>query len=59
MTGINNEGKILLNDPYRPNYEKDVIKNGFINGFEEKQIMKGFSGAWIIEPKEEYLIRNN
>lgn len=50
LTGITDDGKIMLNDPYGPNYQKWELKDGFENGFDQNVIMKGFSGAWIYEP---------
>lgn len=53
LTGITDDGKIMLNDPYGPNYQKWELKDGFENGFDQNVIMRGFSGAWIYEPYEE------
>ena len=47
LTGITEEGKILVNDPFGPNYDLWNLKQGFANGFSEYDIMTGFSGAWI------------
>lgn len=49
FTGINSSGKITVNDPYGPNYEKWKLKNEFENGFKVETIAEGFSGAWIFE----------
>lgn len=49
LTGITEEGKILVNDSYEPNYERWDLKNGFANGFEEGDILCGFSGAWMYD----------
>lgn len=53
LTGITDDGKIMLNDPYGPNYQKWELKDGFENGFDQNVVMRGFSGAWIYEPYEE------
>lgn len=48
LTGINEEtGKIMVYDSYPPNYEKWDLKRGFVEGFEEKDLMLGYSGGWI------------
>lgn len=49
LTGMTEDGKILVNDPYAPNYDRWDLKNGFANGFEEGDILCGFSGAWIYD----------
>lgn len=53
LTGITSDGKIMLNDPYGPNYDKWELKDGFENGFEQSTVLCGFSGAWIFEDYEE------
>ena len=58
VTGLNENGKIMVNDPNWYNYRQELLENGFANGFEEYQIIRGFSGAWIIEPKEMYISRH-
>lgn len=48
LTGINEEtGKIMVYDSYPPNYGKWDLKRGFVEGFEEKDLMLGYSGGWI------------
>ena len=48
LTGINEEtGKIMVYDSYPPNYEKWDLKRGFVEGFEEKDLMLGYNGGWI------------
>lgn len=50
LTGINEEtGKIMVNDSYPPNYEKWDLKRGFVEGFEEKDLMLGYHGGWIFD----------
>jgi len=59
LTGLNSEGKIMVNDSYEPNYDKWEIKNGLRNGFDEGDIMLGYEGAWIYDknsmPEEPFL----
>lgn len=48
LTGINEEtGKIMVYDSYPPNYGKWDLKRGFVEGFEERDLMLGYSGGWI------------
>ena len=49
----------MVNDPNWYNYKQDILKKGFEAGFEEYQIIRGFSGAWIIESKEMYISRHS
>lgn len=52
LTGMTEDGKITVNDPYGPNYTKWELMDGFENGFEEDQVKNGFAGAWIYEEYE-------
>lgn len=51
LAGINEDGKIIVNDPYRPNYERATVhlKDAYDNGFEEFHLVQGFTGAWIFD----------
>lgn len=49
LTGMTEDGKILVNDSYAPNYEKWDLKNGFENGFTESEICAGYQGAWVFD----------
>ena len=49
LTGLNSEGKILVNDPNADNYEVWNLKNGFEKGFAAKDILPGYSAAWIYD----------
>ena len=49
LTGLTEDGKITVNDPYGPNYTKWELMDGFENGFEEADVKTGFAGAWIYE----------
>lgn len=53
LTGITEDGRITVNDPYGPNYTKWELADGFENGFEEVDVKTGFAGAWIFEEYEE------
>lgn len=49
LTGLTEDGKILVNDPYAPNYNYWELQQGFENGFAEHQIVSGFQGAWVFD----------
>ena len=54
LTGITDEGKIMVNDPNEANYFSSKLKDGFEDGFDEETISNGFSGGWIYDcPKRE------
>lgn len=50
FTGITDEGKILVNDPYGPNYTAWHLQNALVNGFERGDLTGGYSGGWIYDP---------
>lgn len=50
-TGINENGKIMVNDPNEANYSLWNLKNAFENGFDEGDLCYGYSGAWIYDPE--------
>lgn len=49
LTGYNEDGLIMVHDPYEPNYEKWDLKRAFREGFTEGDICCGFSGAWAFD----------
>lgn len=59
LTGLNSEGKIMVNDSYEPNYDKWDIKNGLREGFGENDILLGYEGGWIYDkasmPEEPFI----
>lgn len=59
LTGLTEDGKILVNDPNEDNYDAWNLKEGFETGFREGLIIAGFSGAWIYDksdmPEEPYI----
>lgn len=46
--------RIMVNDPYKPNYNRPVLAQGFAYGFPESILDEGFDGAWIFEKKDPY-----
>ena len=52
LTGLNEQGKIMVNDPYAPNYSLWNLENAFVNGFDQGDIFLGYQGAWIYDVSE-------
>lgn len=59
LTGLTADGKIMVHDSYAPNYEHWQLKNGFVNGFDEGDLLCGYSGGWIYDvgamPEEPFI----
>ena len=49
LAGMTVDGKVIVNDPYEPNYTNWRLEQGFINGFEEDEVCWGFGGGWIYD----------
>ena len=49
LTGFNENGRIMVNDPFAPNYEKWDLKRAFQDGFTQGDVCMGFSGAWAFD----------
>lgn len=49
LTGLNDDGKIVVYDSYEPNYELWNLKRAFVEGFEVNDILLGYSGGWIYD----------
>ena len=52
LTGINEDGLIMVMDPNRDNHGAAWLKDGFENGFTRNIIRGGYGAAWIYDPKE-------
>lgn len=50
FTGWSEDGKILINDPYEPNYSQWNLQNALVNGFQRSDLSGGYGGAWIYDP---------
>lgn len=50
FTGLGEDGKILVNDPYGPNYDKWNLKNALVSGFKITDLSGSYAGAWIYDP---------
>ena len=49
LTGVTEDDKILVNDPFSPNYECWDLKQGFESGFIATDIINGYQGAWVFD----------
>ena len=49
LSGLTDDGKYLVKDPYEPNYSNELLEDGFFNGFEEYTIIKGYFGGWVFD----------
>lgn len=49
LTGLTEDGKILVHDPYEPNYSVWNLERAFCYGFTEGDICRGYDGAWIYD----------
>lgn len=52
LTGMTGDGRVLVNDPFKPNYSNPDLADGFILGFSESDLSAGFDGGWIFGDKE-------
>lgn len=59
LAGITEDDKIIVNDPYQPNYSKWDLKEGFQSGFSDSYIIQGYSSGWIYDaaamPEEPFI----
>lgn len=59
LTGVNEEGKLLVNDPNEKHYSVGSLKASFENGFTDGSIVAGYQGGWIFDksamPEEPFI----
>ena len=59
LAGLTEDGKILVNDSFGPNYSHWNLKRGLKEGFDPSAILLGYSGAWIYDksamPEEPFI----
>lgn len=48
-TGKEEPIRVYVNDSYAPNYSAWDLLEGYENGFEESDIIKGYQGAWVFD----------
>lgn len=49
LTGLTEDGLILVNDSNAKNYERWDLKEKLITGFPESDLWRGFNGAWAFD----------
>lgn len=49
ISGINDRGRYIVHDPFKPNYSEDYLAAGFAEGFTEGQILVGLEGSWVFD----------
>lgn len=49
LTGLTEDGLILVNDSNANNYERWDLKEKLITGFPESDLWRGFNGAWAFD----------
>lgn len=49
LTGLTEDGLILVNDSNADNYERWDLKDKLITGFPESDLWRGFNGAWAFD----------
>ena len=52
LTGMNDEGRIMLMDTNRDHYEKNWLKQFYEGGFTEEDLMRKYSCAWIYDKSQ-------
>ena len=52
LTGISDDDRVFVNDPYGGNYREEKLKDGFENGFTIDQIRASDGTYWIYGRKE-------
>jgi len=52
LTGINENGRITVLDPYEDHYSQWNLKQGLAEGFGDNSILTGYQGSWIYDPAE-------
>ena len=49
LSGLTDDGLVIVKDPFEPNYSSELLENGFLNGFHEYTITSGYSGGWVFD----------
>lgn len=52
LTGLTEDGLILVNDSNANNYERWDLKDKLITGFPESDLWRGFNGAWAFDKSQ-------
>ena len=63
LAGFTDDGKIMVLDPYEPNYDHWQLKRALKEGFDGSDILMGFSGGWAYDkeamPEESFVYEDN
>lgn len=51
LTGISENGKISVNDPYEPHYTQWNLQKPLAEGFQDISLTTGYQAAWIYDPE--------
>ena len=49
LSGLTDDGLVIIKDPYEPNYSSELLTNGFMGGFHEYTITSGYCGGWVFD----------
>ena len=49
LSGLTDDGLVIIKDPFEPNYSSDLLQSGFLGGFHEYTITSGYSGGWVFD----------
>lgn len=52
LSGLTDDGGIIVKDPFEPNYSSELLVDGFFRGFHEYDITRGYCGAWVFDKSE-------
>ena len=50
LTGLNDQGRITVNDPFQDHYTQWNLEKGLAEGFEDVSIITGYHGSWVYDP---------
>lgn len=52
LSGLTEDGKIIVHDPNRTNESRWELADGFQNGFSKSQLTTGYGGAWVFDKSQ-------
>ena len=52
LSGLTEDDRVIVKDPFEPNYSSELLIPGFCNGFSEYAITSGYSGGWVFDKSE-------
>lgn len=51
LTGLTDNGRVTVLDPFEPNYNRVDMITGYVHGFPAEVLEDSFDGGWIFGPK--------